>query len=379
MERLLSRHKLIAMLVGMLLYGLLSWLTHIFPVSTVLGIGDSIDARPGVVIPIFLGLIFGPLVGFVTGFMGNFISDILTGRLGYPPDPVTGHLLLDVISGYNLNWQIGNGLMGFIPGFLCLFRKRFFSWRDQLYALTFATLGIIFGMGIAVFMEGLISDIGSTAAATELFIPVVKTNFLSMVILLPILLFNYARLDLKALDWLGSGIMRKFFITILISAGIPIILLIFILTQPIDSAFTASTALQVRLIFIIALALLFTVVNSALLTQNLTRPLFSLIEAVKLMEAGQLSQPQAAELKTIKTGDEIGLLIGAFGKMAQEVIGREQKLKDEIQQLHIEVDQIKRQETVQAVVETEFFQDLLSKVDDMRQKSQDRRTGGKAS
>ena len=59
---------------------------------------------------------------------------------------------------------------------------------------------------------------------------------------------------------------------------------------------------------------------------------------------------------------------------AVEAYIREQQLKQEIQQLRIEIDDVKRQQQVEEITETDFFRDLKSKAQEIRQRS--RRTRG---
>lgn len=51
---------------------------------------------------------------------------------------------------------------------------------------------------------------------------------------------------------------------------------------------------------------------------------------------------------------------------------REQRLRQEIQQLRIEIDEQKRQQQVSEIVETDFFQDLRAKVHALRQRNQEK-------
>jgi hypothetical protein len=55
---------------------------------------------------------------------------------------------------------------------------------------------------------------------------------------------------------------------------------------------------------------------------------------------------------------------------ALEAYIREQKLQQQIQQLKIEIDEVKRQKQVSEIVETDFFQDLRSKVRTLRSRGQ---------
>jgi energy-coupling factor transport system substrate-specific component len=365
-----GRREILAMLGGALLYGGISWITNVFPLAGAAGV----DIRPGVVVPIFFGFLFGPLVGFVTGTLGNFLADLWSGYLAYPPDPATGNLALDLVQGYLLNWQAGNGLMGLIPGLLALFNRRYFSFSDQLRALAFSALGIVVGMGFASFTDIPLDNLSFNAALFEEFIPAVKVNIVNAVILVPILLFNYERLDLQSTGWIRSGLMQRLLIAILISAALPVALLGFLLVQQTTGVKVGLAELWVKLGFIILLTLLFTIANTALLAQSMSRPLLRLTRAARLMEAGQLTGAQAAELKATEAKDEIRRLTQIFGQMAQEVILREEKLRRQVEELRIEIDEFKRQKQVREIVETDFFRDLQAKAREMRRRS-GRQTG----
>ena len=64
--------------------------------------------------------------------------------------------------------------------------------------------------------------------------------------------------------------------------------------------------------------------------------------------------------------DELGRTALVFQKMAREVYAREKKLKDEVHQLNIQIDEAKRTQQVMAITETDYFQDLQRKVKQLR-------------
>jgi uncharacterized membrane protein len=90
----ISTRDVVMMAIGAGLYGVLSWIFNIVPVPSV----SLVSLRPVVAIPIFFGFAFGPAVGFFTGAFGNVLGDALTGWGVFPV------------------WDIGNGLMGLVPG-----------------------------------------------------------------------------------------------------------------------------------------------------------------------------------------------------------------------------------------------------------------------
>ncbi len=64
--------------------------------------------------------------------------------------------------------------------------------------------------------------------------------------------------------------------------------------------------------------------------------------------------------------DALGNLARVFQRMAQEVYLREQRLKQQIQSLRIEIDQSKRARQVAEITETDYFQQLQRKAKDLR-------------
>jgi len=80
--------------IGAALYGVLSWATNWLQLPSV----SNVALRPAIVIPIFFGVVFGPAVGFFSGFVGNVLGDALMGWGVFPI------------------WDIGNGLIGLVAG-----------------------------------------------------------------------------------------------------------------------------------------------------------------------------------------------------------------------------------------------------------------------
>jgi CheY-like chemotaxis protein len=64
--------------------------------------------------------------------------------------------------------------------------------------------------------------------------------------------------------------------------------------------------------------------------------------------------------------DALGQLARVFQHMAREVYAREQRLKQQVQELRIELDEAKQAKKVAEITDTEYFRDLLSQADDIR-------------
>jgi DNA-binding response OmpR family regulator len=64
--------------------------------------------------------------------------------------------------------------------------------------------------------------------------------------------------------------------------------------------------------------------------------------------------------------DALGQLARVFQHMAREVYAREQRLKRQVQELRIELDEAKQAQKVAEITDTEYFRDLLSQADDIK-------------
>ena len=156
--------------IGAALYAVLTYATNFMQLP---GSGN-VAMRPAVVIPMFFGIAFGPIVGFITGFVGNILSDLLSGW------------------GFWFWWDLGNGIMGLIPGLIALVIVDYKAIRSLLLGEFFVVLGAAGGMGIAAISEMWVSGADMTAVIYYNFLPAFLTNIANGLVLLPILMVAYA-------------------------------------------------------------------------------------------------------------------------------------------------------------------------------------------
>lgn len=117
------------------------------------------------------------------------------------------------------------------------------------------------------------------------------------------------------------------------------------------------------LVFFIALIAVFGV--SVFLANTITKSLRSITGAAQELENDEPFDPAKLE-KVARGSDEVGMLAKVFSRMAVEVQNRERKLKEEVVQLKIEIDQVKKQKQVAEITDSDFFKDLKSKAQNMR-------------
>ena len=64
--------------------------------------------------------------------------------------------------------------------------------------------------------------------------------------------------------------------------------------------------------------------------------------------------------------DALGVLARRFTSMAREVQAREERLREEVRELRIEIDHVREARQVAEITETDFFRDLRSRADGLR-------------
>lgn len=75
----------------------------------------------------------------------------------------------------------------------------------------------------------------------------------------------------------------------------------------------------------------------------------------------------AAQLSPVaQRADALGNLARVFQRMAREVYAREQKLKQQIQELKIEIDQSKQERKVAEITGSDYFKALRAQAEDLR-------------
>lgn len=106
---------------------------------------------------------------------------------------------------------------------------------------------------------------------------------------------------------------------------------------------------------------------TSLLTIPLTNSLGEVLGVLQLINA---QDPESKQI--IPFDQNLQQMMESFSSLAVaalEAYIREQSLRQEIQRLRIEIDEVKRQQQVEEIVETDFFQDLKVKAQAMRRRA----------
>ena len=156
--------------IGAALYGALSWVSNFIPLPA----AGNITFRPAVAVLIFFGVAYGPIVGFLAGFIGNTLGDLISGF------------------GFYWNWSLGSGLMGMVPGLVMAAITDFKARADIIKAVGWGALGVAVGMLFASLTEMFVGGIDLNTALVGYFTPAFIGNLVVVAILLPILMIAFA-------------------------------------------------------------------------------------------------------------------------------------------------------------------------------------------
>lgn len=155
--------------IGAALYGVLSWASN----ALALPAAGNISLRPAVSIPMFFGVAFGPVVGFLAGAIGNVLGDFMSGW------------------GFWWHWDLGNGLMGLIPGLMAASVVSFKDRPTIIKAVIYSVIGAAIGILVPSLLEIPLSGLDLNTAIVGYWFPAALTNAINGAILVPILMIAY--------------------------------------------------------------------------------------------------------------------------------------------------------------------------------------------
>jgi C4-dicarboxylate-specific signal transduction histidine kinase len=106
---------------------------------------------------------------------------------------------------------------------------------------------------------------------------------------------------------------------------------------------------------------------AVILAHNIAAPIKELTAVSAALDQGRFESEKLT--KFARSQDDIGQLVRVFVHMLEEVKAREQKLQQQVVELHFEIDEAKKARQVAAVTGTEYFQQLQQKAQRLRQRS----------
>jgi sigma-B regulation protein RsbU (phosphoserine phosphatase) len=125
-----------------------------------------------------------------------------------------------------------------------------------------------------------------------------------------------------------------------------------------------------RYIFIANLvgAILLVTILALLLSRTITRPILKVTNAARAVEKGEIREEEITGLSQTKGQDEVSILSRVFASMVAQVKARENFLKKQVEELRIEIDQVKKANEVKQITESDYFQRLRETAKKIRDK-----------
>lgn len=157
--------------LGIALYAILSIIFNLIQLPN--AAGGAVSLRPGIVIPLFFGSLFGPVVGFLVGGVGNVLGDLISYHNFY------------------WNWDLGNALIGGVAGLPVLLTAGIYrKTRAIVIAEIGSVIAVAVGIAFAAYTDVWVSQI-SVGAATSEFVVAGVPDAINGLILLPIVIIAY--------------------------------------------------------------------------------------------------------------------------------------------------------------------------------------------
>jgi uncharacterized membrane protein len=135
---------------------------------------QHVSFHPAAVIPMIVGVIFGPWAGLLSGLAGKIMGDLVTEQGFWPW------------------WGLGYGLMGCLPGLAWLSLRNYRRVRAILTVEGLLVLGAAIGMGLASVSEVWVSHISFAETVKTYFTPEFLSNTATGLVLVPALMIGYA-------------------------------------------------------------------------------------------------------------------------------------------------------------------------------------------
>ncbi|MHA1627372.1 MAG: ECF transporter S component [Candidatus Asgardarchaeia archaeon] len=160
-----STRDVVLMGLGAALYAIFGSATVFIPVG-------GMSLRPAIAIVSFFGAVYGPIVGFVVGAVGNLILDFTWGSFWW-------------------NWDVGVGIIGLFPGIWWVIRGGKVEESKDL--IMTSVLGVI-GCFVGLFFAGIFDILAGFPFEEVIYawvIPAAVTDAVFVLILTPILIRAY--------------------------------------------------------------------------------------------------------------------------------------------------------------------------------------------
>ncbi|MFB0536927.1 MAG: HAMP domain-containing protein [Anaerolineae bacterium] len=145
---------------------------------------------------------------------------------------------------------------------------------------------------------------------------------------------------------------------------VQVVALVYLLTDSVRAAIQTSV---IRSVLVSVAVIVLGAFISFLLSRSITQPVRKLTGAARAIERDERFEPERIASLT-KARDELAQLARVFSQMAVEVQTREERLKRQVEELRIEIDEVRKAWQVAEITESEYFQNLQEHARKMRKR-----------
>ena len=159
--------------IGAALYAVFNWISFGLAIPG----ANEVSVRPHYGLLTFFGFVFGPVVGFLTGLIGNIVGDQLSGYGAFT----------------SWHWSLANGVAGLLAGlFGVSFAGRAAATGQRaLWAAVAGVLATVIGF-IVIFLGLILTpELDFNTILTTEYIPVIVGNSIAAAIVTPILVLAW--------------------------------------------------------------------------------------------------------------------------------------------------------------------------------------------
>ena len=159
--------------IGAALYAVFNWISFGLAIPG----ANEVSVRPHYGLLTFFGFAFGPVVGFLTGLIGNIVGDQLSGYGAFT----------------SWHWSLANGVAGLLAGvFGVWFAGRATSTGQRaLWAAVAGVLATVVGFIVIFLGLVLTPELDFNTILTTEYIPVIVGNSIAAAIVTPILVYAW--------------------------------------------------------------------------------------------------------------------------------------------------------------------------------------------
>ena len=159
--------------IGAALYAVFNWISFGFVIPGT----QEVSVRPHYGLLTFFGFAFGPVVGFLTGLVGNIVGDFLSGYGAFT----------------SWHWSLANGVAGLVAGLLGVWAagRATSTGSRALWAAIAGVVATVIGFIVIFLGLWVTPEMDFNTILTTEYFPVILSNSIAAAVVTPILVFAW--------------------------------------------------------------------------------------------------------------------------------------------------------------------------------------------